>query len=188
MSQPFPTERYYITTASGTRVYFDDPSSNDFRIEDIAVGLTHMSRWSGQTHIRWSVAQHSLVLYHLVPEVEALAALLHDAAEAYMGDWTRPLIRHIGAPLADLKLQMEQAIEKQFNFSMGPQLKFWDDQIIHLEASIIGAGGIDPRCQADINVSPQQQALARARIEYFLHKPDGYIYRTYLGHLRQYLK
>ncbi|WP_342309285.1 phosphohydrolase [Pseudomonas fluorescens] len=43
------------------------------------------------------MAQHSCIVAELVPEEHKLAALLHDAAEAYVGDMTRPLKQWISA-------------------------------------------------------------------------------------------
>ncbi len=39
----------------------------------------------------YSLAQHSCIVAELVPEEHKLAALLHDATEAYLDDMTRPL-------------------------------------------------------------------------------------------------
>ena len=60
-------------------------------IEDIAHGLAFQCRFNGQTGTFYSVAQHSLMVMSLVPEELQFAALLHDAAEAYLGDMVKPL-------------------------------------------------------------------------------------------------
>lgn len=71
-----------------------DPADVDFR--DVALGLAQCARFAGQTRRRYSVAEHSLrvaqVARETLPEAR-LAALLHDAHEAYLGDWSTPLKR-----------------------------------------------------------------------------------------------
>ena len=81
----------YVSTFSGNRFYPLEPRIDHVAIEDIAHGLAYQCRFNGQTCEFYSVAQHSLVVAALVPPRLALAALLHDAAEAYLGDMVKPL-------------------------------------------------------------------------------------------------
>lgn len=84
----------FIETYTGGRFYPFDPRPEDVRLADIAGGLAHTCRFGG--HCRWfySVAHHSLLVRREVadrpPRVQAYA-LLHDAAEAYLGDVPRPI-------------------------------------------------------------------------------------------------
>lgn len=81
----------YVSTFSGNRFYPLEPRIDRVAIEDIAHGLAYQCRFNGQTCEFYSVAQHSLVVAGLVPPALRLAALLHDAAEAYLGDMVKPL-------------------------------------------------------------------------------------------------
>lgn len=81
----------YVSTFSGNRFYPLAPRIDRVAIEDIAHGLAYQCRFNGQTCDFYSVAQHSLVVASLVPPDMRLAALLHDAAEAYLGDMVKPL-------------------------------------------------------------------------------------------------
>jgi 5'-deoxynucleotidase YfbR-like HD superfamily hydrolase len=81
----------YVSTFSGKRFYPLEPRIDHVAIEDIAHGLAYQCRFNGQTREFYSVAQHSLIVASLVPDELRLAALLHDAAEAYLGDMVKPL-------------------------------------------------------------------------------------------------
>lgn len=67
----------------------------DFKVEDvdltdIAWSLGRLPRWLGHTKQDYSVAHHSVIASYLVDDDHALEALLHDAAEAYIGDIPKP--------------------------------------------------------------------------------------------------
>ena len=99
-SQPKPNNVVPLSNAhvppkvqlrSGTMFDYTDIKHMLFDIEDIAHALSNMCRFNGHTNKFYSVAQHSVLVSELVPEEHALAALLHDAAEAYCGDMVSPL-------------------------------------------------------------------------------------------------
>lgn len=65
-----------------------DPDS--ICIHDIAHALSYTNRFGGHLERPYSVAQHCCLASEMVPEEHRLAALLHDASEAYLGDMPSP--------------------------------------------------------------------------------------------------
>lgn len=91
----------WMPTFSGGRFLFDVwLPSNVITIGDIAHPLSFQCRYNGHTKSFYSVAEHSvrvaLLVMELVPEENdkaewGLAALMHDAAEAFVGDIISPI-------------------------------------------------------------------------------------------------
>lgn len=81
----------WILTHTGQRFDLLAPTAAMVHPADIAHSLAHLCRFNGHTHEHYSVAQHSYMVSTLVPPQDALAGLLHDATEAYIGDMVRPL-------------------------------------------------------------------------------------------------
>lgn len=86
----------WIQTRSGRRFPFLAPRFDDVDLRDIAYALSNLARFTGHTRrgedgAIYSVAQHSVLVSHAVPEKHALVGLMHDAPEAYLGDVSSPL-------------------------------------------------------------------------------------------------
>lgn len=126
----------WIETASGLYYHFLNPSEDEIKIEDIALSLANKCRFSGHTQF-FSVAEHCLsVAYRLPPELR-LAGLLHDAAEAYLGDIPSPIKQELLDYLYLEKIN-ETIIEKKFNLQLSSQdriaIKTSDLQALYTEA------------------------------------------------------
>ena len=80
-----------ILTSSGRFLDLLDPDPRDIDLMDIALGLSRECRFSGQTKVFYSVAQHSVLVSRLVPEEYALEGLLHDATEGILRDIAAPI-------------------------------------------------------------------------------------------------
>ena len=92
-------QRAWQRMLSGRKLDILSPSPFDIEIEDIALGLSRVTRWNGQTTGKhpYSVAQHSVLVEKLFnieyPDLNKkwnLAALLHDAPEYVIGDLITP--------------------------------------------------------------------------------------------------
>lgn len=106
----------YVSTYLGNRFYPLEPRIEQVSIEDIAHGLAFQCRFNGQTCDFYSVAQHSLIVADLVPESHRLAALLHDAGEAYLGDMVKPL-KNLMPDFSRIEDQVTDIIAKTFKIS-----------------------------------------------------------------------
>lgn len=92
--------KYAITTYKNRCFDPMEATEADIRVEDIAHALSLICRANGHFRVFYSVGQHSV---HCAMEAAAcgysgrtqLHCLMHDAAEAYLGDVTRPLKRHL---------------------------------------------------------------------------------------------
>lgn len=81
----------WIITRSGRKFDLANPTADMVDPNDIAHSLSMQCRFNGHTISFYSVAQHCCLVADLVPAEHQLAALLHDATEAYVGDMVRPL-------------------------------------------------------------------------------------------------
>lgn len=88
--------RHFITANSGKRVNLKNPKPESIDINDIAIALSRVARFTGHTKEFISVGQHSINVKWLLQErgepiIVQLYGLLHDASEAYLNDIVRPI-------------------------------------------------------------------------------------------------
>lgn len=105
-----------ISTFSGKKINLLDPKSQDIDLKDIAAGLSKICRFGGQCSEFYSVAQHSILVAHLVPVHCREIALMHDATEAYIGDVIKPLKVLLADAYSRFERSFEIAIANKFGF------------------------------------------------------------------------
>lgn len=137
-----------IMLHSGAWLDLSSPATSDFSIEDIAHGLAHLCRYAGQCSDFYSVAEHSLLVYNMVPE-QGLSALLHDAAEAFLGDITRPL-KQMLPDYRRIEQEVQSAILERFGLPLvsDPSIKQADLRVLAAEQQQIMPSGTDAWAQS----------------------------------------
>src|SRR6478752_7418281 len=105
-----------IRTFTGKWMDVFSPTPEMICIEDIAHALSLMCRFGGHTPTLYSVGQHSIHVSKLVGNKHKLAALLHDASEAYFMDIPRPIKKKVleYGPIED---KLMKVIAEKFGFA-----------------------------------------------------------------------
>lgn len=129
-------------TARGITFDLDAPTADMIDPFDIAWSLAMTNRYGGHSWLAVNVASHSLNVLRIAGEQFGvtdrqvlLAALLHDAHEAYLGDVIRPLKRMLGETWAAIEARVDTAIADRFGF---PVETFGDPKIRQADHIVYG--------------------------------------------------
>lgn len=131
-----------ITTLTGIELDLAAPDKSMIVLEDISSGLAKCCRWAGQIRQFYSVAQHSCILFKMVPDHLKALALFHDAPEAYFGDHTKPYKLLLG-PIADeIEGRFRDVIWGMYgcDASLYPELKEYEKRLEGLERQFLKHG------------------------------------------------
>ena len=137
-------------TFTGRQFWPLDPRIEDISIEDIAHALSLQCRFAGHCRTFYSVAEHSVRVSLLIEAwnvregysgawryTSCLAALLHDASEAYCIDVPRPLKPYLTGYKA-IEADVMSAVERWAGLNPGacsvPAIKHADEVLLATEA------------------------------------------------------
>lgn len=133
---PQPRNGDWIQTYMGIRFYVLDPRPEEVCLEDIAHALSLQCRYQGHALSFYSTAEHCVhlarwVLQHTGDYQLAFAALMHDAAEAYLPDMARPTKNHM--PIyREVEAKLDLVIMEKFGI-----LKEWLSYIKPFDTRIL---------------------------------------------------
>jgi len=105
---------YWLQLRSGTEFDYVDTTPEMILIEDIAGGLSKACRYARQGEKFLSVAEHCVEMSYMVSHELALTALLHDAAEAYIGDIPSPLKWLWGDGVTEVENRIMKIVAEKF--------------------------------------------------------------------------
>jgi hypothetical protein len=146
----------WMQTASRQAVDLAHPDPDTMCLPDIAHALSRICRYNGMTSQHYSVAEHcchvaDYLLADHGPEV-ALAGLMHDASEAYIGDLTYPMQLALGAEARAVVKAMharvwdaiQTKLELQFLDLDDPRVRDADRRILLDECEAMLGGPVKP--------------------------------------------
>lgn len=147
----------WITTATGGRCFFDPINVDEVKLRDVALGAARETRFNGQ-YRQWidfySVAEHCVLGSYVAPFGQRLAFLVHDAAEAFIKDITKPL-KNLLPDYGDLERRFEDALRDKFKWPdwHNPIVKKIDMQMLvaenaammnHMGRPLPACGDVEP--------------------------------------------
>ena len=197
MSVSASPPRAWQLMLSGRRLDLLNPQSEDIEAEDIALGLSRVARWNGQTKgpYSFSVAQHSLLVESIFcamnPQArreERLAALLHDAPEYVVGDMISPFKAVIGGDYTSVEKRLLAAIHNRFGLpadistSLTHAIKQADGVAAYHEA--VTLAGFDEQDALNIfNVPPRGLSIQKEFLEPMPAEKAKVVFLDRLSHL-----
>jgi hypothetical protein len=114
----------WIITAAGRRFDLLCPSLEQVDLQTIAAATAKLCRWTGHISQFYSVASHSVAVARICAIDAKPYALLHDSAEAYLGDVSTPL-KHAMRALSPAALaaydQITEVVERAIHLAFGLQ-------------------------------------------------------------------
>lgn len=165
----------WMQTYTGERFYPLDPRANEVHVMDIAHALSMIVRFGGHIKKFYSVAEHSVIVSHLVPPEHAFDALLHDATEAYCMDVPRPLKRYL-PEYCEIEKRIWTAVAERFGLApeMHESIKWADGEALLAEADeLLVHGRRDWLFTSERSAQVEVHALAPAEAK------DAFLTRFY---------
>lgn len=130
------------------------PETKHIYLSDIVHGLTFQNRYNGHSSVPYTIAEHSILVNDILeskfPDSELpLYGLLHDAAEAYLGDIISPVKSCIGHEFIVLENKWMSVIADKFGLN---NYNFRDSRIKKADeqAYIIESEFLDRKCDIEV--------------------------------------
>lgn len=134
-----------IQTYSHKVFDFRAPTPDMIDIQTIATGLAREQRFGRQTEGEYSVADHSVRASCYCTQEFALEVLMHDSAEAYIGDIPSPLKNMLKPLIKPIERRILKAVWRKYDLDGGSdvwmEIEKWDELTLGAEARDLFVGG-----------------------------------------------
>lgn len=163
---PISLEKPYVVVWGGHKLYFLEPKPTDYDPIRVANALAREVRFAGNYGGTYCVAQHSVLVSQAVEQAggnarQALAGLVHDAAEIVTGDLPSPLKKYMSG-YAYLEALQNTAIEARYGVDLDDELvKRCDRMVLSAEVRML--------------VPVPDQHLFAVDTEYFRDEQPGWL-------------
>lgn len=150
-----PKEGSYVLTRSGSKLLLENPNHDQINLNDIALALANLCRFTGHCSEFYSVAQHSLLCASLAQDAglrpdQVRQCLMHDASEAYVNDLNSPVKQFIDASYRDFEDMLQEVICSKYGVKtpFATAVKLLDRAAYHIESIHLMPGPREPHLEA----------------------------------------
>lgn len=154
----------WITTKSGRKFDFANPSPEMLIITDIAGALSKICRFGGHGRQFYSVAQHCVNVSVCTALLggDPLAGLLHDAQEAYIGDMVTPL-KALLPGYQDIEAKIVECIRQKWGVDIHDYHVMASDKTMLWEEALLLVPGVrEWPAYRDRPMTPQNKSLKKS--------------------------
>lgn len=124
-----------IHLVSGGFFDFDNPDISEYTIEDVALNLSNINRFTGSSVEGYNDAQHSVYVSLMFDDpVLAMEGLMHDSGEFATGDVAKPL-KNLLPDYRVIEQRVEKSVCKKYGigFPFHPAIKDADNAVFVAE-------------------------------------------------------
>ena len=172
-----PNEDIWICTPTGKIFHPLAPRVEEVCIEDIVQSIARTCRFNSGVKwpLHYSVAEHSVLLarhalYKIGDPVLAWQLLMHDAAEAIVGDMIRPL-KELFPEFSEIEDRILRVIFERYciPWPLSEKVKELDSRILIDEEKLVLVQGVKKfthHFDHGLGITPQFWDAERARLEF----------------------
>ena len=155
----------FIQVYSGKRFWPLDPKIDEVDIDDISHSLSKQCRFSGHTEFHYSVAQHCIHVSLFCNPAHALEGLMHDASEAYLVDFPRP-VKSEFPKYFELENNIMKVISEKYKFiyPLPEDVTLADNQMLWVEKSKVMKPTLDWYQDTPVELTDEQKVIEIIRM------------------------
>jgi uncharacterized protein len=168
----------YLLTTSMTKFPYLDPKPEHIMFDDIVTAMSRIYRFGGHGAFGFPLLVHcglgSEIMYRTGFGIDAVKCfMMHDAHEAYTGDWPTPL-KDLFPEIREMQKQIDKAISLRFSISLHANedtTKFMDKMMFAMEARAVYPSLPDDHSAHRVDVPSSLRSLFDEHLDAWLDDP-----------------